>query len=247
MLDRLVDVATTAPWLQPVSLPALAAMPAEGERLPLRYPKQARERELPPSYLAAVADMKDGVELFGQILTEPDAYLDGLERSLRLLTSTWWRGRDGRINRLARERAWLAERRHDVRVKPGNFTFSSRSGTLALTVVNDLDQPVEVVLELDPQNRRLQLEPLEPLQIGAGSKRQVEVNAQAVAPGTVFVRAQLRTPAGREYGQPVQLRIRITEYGTVALYITFGAAALLFLAAGVQVARRVVRARRPQP
>ena len=87
-------------------------------------------------------------------------------------------------------------------------------------------------------------DPVEPLQVGAGSKRQVEVNAQAVAAGTVFVRAQLRTPAGREYGQPVQLQIRITEYGTVALYITLSAAALLFLTAGVQVVRRVLRARR---
>ncbi|MGH8894924.1 MAG: hypothetical protein ACRDWY_16730, partial [Actinomycetes bacterium] len=76
---------------------------------------------------------------------------------------------------------------------------------------------------------------------------QVEVPATAVAGGPVVVDASLRTPGGAQYAQPVQLRITITQYGTVALYITVVAAAVLFLMAGVRVVRRLVGARRSEP
>jgi hypothetical protein len=145
---------------------------------------------------------------------------------------------------LARERSYLAELRGAVRVQPGNFTFSSRRGTIPLTVANGLDQEVVVELRLDPQTPRLRLEPTELLRIGPQQKVQVEVRATAIASGSVIVDASLHTPGGAPYGQPVPLRITITQYGTVALYITVAAAAVLFLAAGMRVLRRLLGARR---
>jgi hypothetical protein len=38
----------------------------------------------------------------------------------------------------------------------------------------------------------------------------------------------------------VELKIRITQYGTVALYVTMAAAAVLLLAGGVRTARRAM-------
>jgi len=63
----------------------------------------------------------------------------------------------------------------------------------------------------------------------------------------VTIDATLRTLGGAVYSQPVQLRITITEYGTVALYITVAAGAVLFLAAGARVLRRLANARRGGP
>jgi hypothetical protein len=164
-----------------------------------------------------------------------------------LLESSWWRGRPSRVNRLDREKDLLKEARTAVRVQPGNFTFSSRSGTIPVTVANELDQEVEVVLRLDPQTPRLRVDPVEAFTIGPKSKRQIPVSASAVASGPVVVDAQLYTPGGAVYGQPVPLQISITQYGTVALYITAVAAGVLFLASGVRVLRRVVAARREEP
>lgn len=248
-LDRLVDVLTTAPWTLPTSLPAMRALapdPAAGP-VKLRYPAAQRQAELPESYTRALEDMQEDVDLFGEILTDRTDYIPDLERSVRLLSSSWWRERDDRGNRLARELEYLAELRNAVQVKPGNFTFSSQQGTLALTVVNGLRQPVSVDLRLAAATQRLRVGPPNLGLIGARSKQQVEVRATAVAPGTVTVRAQLESPTGRRYGQPVVLRIRVTRYGTVALYITLAAAAVLFVGAGIQVTRRVVRARRVAP
>jgi len=191
--------------------------------------------------------MRASVVVFAAILTDPRAFLPNLNRSTLLLESTWWRGREGRANRLARERGYLADRRGEVRVQPGNFTFSSRRGTIALTVANGLPQAVQVNVRLEPQTTRLRLQPIESTLIGPRSKQQIEVQATAVAPGPVTIDATLRTLGGAVYSQPVQLRITITEYGTVALYITVAAGAVLFLAAGARVLRRLANARRGGP
>ncbi len=250
-LDRLVAVAGRAPWTAAAPLRSLAqSSPPEVDRQPLHYPRAERRLELPRDYLRALDTMHASIALLAAILEDPDAtdLVEDFQRSVLLLESTWWRGRDAaRANRLDREKLTLKETRESVRVQPGNFTFSSRSGTIPVTIANELTQPVQVLLRLDPQTPRLRIEPVEPLTIGPQSKLQVPVPASAVAGGPVIVDAQLRTVGGAPYGQPVPLRITITQYGTVALYITAVAAAVLFLAAGVRVLRRILAARRREP
>lgn len=244
-LARLADVASRAPWMAPVPLAQLAdSEPPEVDRASLQYPAQARRRELPASYLRAIAGMQTSIDVFAAVLTDRTRFVPGLNRSVLLLESSWWRGRQARANRLHRERDYLTDLRARVRIQPGNFTFSSRRGTIPLTVANELPQEVLVDVRLDPQTPRLRIEDIEPQPVGPRTKRQVEVPATAVAGGPVVVDASLRTPGGAAYGQPVQLRVTITEYGTVALYITVAAAAVLFLAAGVRVLRRLLGARR---
>ncbi|HTE72055.1 MAG TPA: DUF6049 family protein [Actinomycetes bacterium] len=246
-LDRLVATAD-APWTAAVPLRMLAqTAPPEIDRQPLDYPSVQRRLELPGLYLRALDAMHTSISLLRAILTDPAQLVPELERSVNLLESSWWRGRPSRVNRLDREKDLLTEARTSVRVQPGNFTFSSRSGTIPVTVANELDQEVEVVLRLDPQTPRLRVDPVEAFTIGPKSKRQIPVSASAVASGPVVVDAQLHTPGGAAYGQPVPLQISITQYGTVALYITAVAAGVLFLAAGVRVLRRVVSARREEP
>lgn len=241
-LDRLAEVGAQAPWMAPVTLAeASAAEPPEVDRGPLRYPPAQRSEELPEPYLRALASMHSSVDVFATILTDREQLVPGLDRAVLLLESSWWRGRAARANRLARERGYLAELRGRVRVQPSSFTFSSRRGTIPLTVANGLDQEVRVVLRLEPQTIQLRLADARvPLRIGPQQKTQREVDAVAVAGRQqVLVDATLHTPSGAPYGQPVQVRISITDYGTVALYITVAAAAVLFLTAGVRIMQRV--------
>jgi len=245
-LDRLAEVGAQAPWMAPVRLAEAGALdPPEVDRGPLRYPAAQRARELPAPYLSALVDMRSSIAVFTTILTNPDQLVPSLDRAVLLLESSWWRARDDRAIRLNRERGYLADLRGEVRVQPGSFTFSSRSGTIPLTVANGLDQDVRLVLRLQPQTIQLRLrEPRQPIRIGPRQKTQHEVDAVAVAGGQVLVDATLETPGGTPYGQPVQVRISITDYGTVALYITVTAAGVLFLTAGVRILRRVRAARR---
>lgn len=243
-LDRLVEVTTQAPWAAPVGLGDLVASePPEVDREPLQYPADQRQLELPASYLSALEGMHTSINVFSGILTDRTELVPELNRSVLQLESTWWRGRETRSNRLKTERDYLADLRGLVRVQPGNFTFSSRRGTIPLTVANGLEQEVVVALRLVPQTPRLRIEPVESITIGPQTKLQVEVPATAVASGPVLVDATLHTQGGVVYGLPVLLRITITQYGTVAIYITVAAAAVLFLTAGFRVLRRVLGTR----
>ena len=244
-LDQLVALAS-AGWTAPVSLPELAAAdPPEVDRTGLHYPRAQRRGELPVSYVSALRAMQESTSDFADVLTDRTRLVPGLTSSLLRMESTWWRGRaEERGNRLNREKTYLAALRGSVRIQPGSFTFGSRSGKIPLTLVNELGQDVRVILRLSPQTSQLRLEPLLPQTIGANQKLQVEVDAVAVARGPVVVEASLRTLEGRPYGQPVQLRVDVTQIGTVALAITVAAAVVLFLAAGVRVVRRMRAARR---
>jgi hypothetical protein len=247
-LDQLLTMAT-APWAAPVSLRALAeSQPPDVERDRLRYPRSQRVRELPEPYLKALDKQQASIDNFAGILTDPAQFVPRLENALLRLESTWWRGRDSRSIRFEREQDHLVALRSRVRVQPGSFTFGSRSGRIPLTLVNDLPQEVVVVLRLEPQTPRLRLDPpLAPQVIGPNRKVQVEVPATAVAGGPVVVEATLHTVSGEQYGQPVLLHVNVTQIGAVALVITVGAAVVLFVAAGVRVARRVLAARRGGP
>ena len=138
----------------------------------------------------------------------------------------------------------MLDQRDQVEVLPGSYTFGSKSGTIPLTVSNGLTQAVTVRIGLTPSPPRLEIGKIGDVRIPAKSKVQVEVPATAIANGPVRIGTVLLTPAGDQYGQPVQLRIQVTQYGTVALAITGAAAGVLFAAAGYRLFRRAAAARR---
>lgn len=244
-VDQLVDGMLGAPWLGPVSLSGLrAAAPPEIDRGPVAYPSRARRAELPPSYLAALRDLHTRIATFSSVLTDPEALVPPFDDAVFRLESSFWRGRQDRTNRLVAERSALTAKQAQVRVLPGSYTFGSKSGTIPLTIANGLPQEVIVDVRLTPRTPRLEIGDVAPVRIGPERKRQVEVPARAVANGVVIVDTSLRTPNGAAYSQPVQLRIRVTQYGTVALYITLAAAGVLFLTGILRLFRRGTRRRR---
>lgn len=247
-LDALVGTFPQAPWATPIGLRELAARaPAEVDHDRLRYPDDQRQARLPDPYLNGIGGLHASMANFAAILTDRSEILPGLQRSVLRLESSWWRGRENRVNRLAIERTYLSEQRQRVRVQPGNFTFGSRTGNIPLTLVNELPQEVVVLLALTPQSPRLRLRGVGPQHIGPHQKVQVEVPATAIAGGTVNVEASLHTTSGAPYGQPVQLRVTVTQLGTLALVITVVAGTVLFVAAGFRLVRRIRAAgRRPE-
>jgi hypothetical protein len=103
-----------------------------------------------------------------------------------------------------------------------------------VTVVNELAVPVDGVrLVLNPTNPRLRIVSQPgPVQIAAGSKAVVPVQAEALAAGLVTVNATLTTGDGTPIGVPGSITVRANPPGYL-FYIVGGAIVALILVLGI--------------
>ena len=238
------------PWVQPVPLSAVLDNPVSTKvtREPLTYPLQARASELSPSYLSRVRKAKGRADAFAAIVapgaTQSRDFDDAV---LRTMSSAWRDDHSGAELRLSAVRAALSSTMRLVRIATGQRSFvtlTSNSGTVPVTVSNELDIPVHVVvgitsglhLKVAGNGRKFEVIP-------PHRRIPIDVKATAQTSGVFPLVVTLYTPTGQTY-QQVQLFVRSTAYGVVALLITGGATAVLMIAVVVRLIRRVVRARR---
>ena len=168
---------------------------------------------------------------------------------LRALSSGWRGQRQLASKFLDDATAQLNVTMHKVHIAslPNSFvTLTSHSGTVPITVSNELDTSVSVVVGISSQHLAV---------TGGGRKQQtiaphrqiaVDVRAEARTSGVFSLDVALLTPTGRTY-ETEQLFVRSTAYGSVAILITAGATGVLLLAVIVRLVRRALAARRPAP
>ncbi|MGH3326385.1 MAG: DUF6049 family protein, partial [Streptomycetales bacterium] len=241
--SALLGALNDAPWIEPVPITKLRSLSEPPvDRGPLIYPKGASNRELPRKYLRGITGMRDDLTLLASILTQPDRLMaDYVPAVLRTESTAWRKDRPGgRAFRETVQRS-LGEMRNAVRIiSRGHVTLSSRTGTIPITITNNLRQDVTVQLDVTPRlTRRLHVGEVKPQRIEAGHKVTVEVPAEAVANGIVKVDTRLRTPEGTPYGEVLPIRVRATNYGFLGLSIVGAAAAVLFVSVAVRNVRRV--------
>ncbi|WP_369069590.1 DUF6049 family protein [Kineococcus terrestris] len=229
--------------LEPVS--GLLAEPvADGARAAPRLTDEAERGRLPLSHLAAVEDRLARVDDFASALVEPSAALTARRLSTLALLGTSWRGHPEELAAArARGDALLDELTSAVHVLAGSVrNLVATRSELPVTVVNDLDVPVEVDVVLRPRTPRVQLDAVARQTVAPRTQQRVAVPVRALANGTVVVDAQLRTPSGAPVGapEPVTLNVRMGVEGWVTGAV--GGVAGVLLATGV--VRAVRRGRR---
>ncbi len=239
----------TVPWVDPVHLADVIAQPADTTpRSGLTYPEQARDSELPASSLQDLGGLLHDLSLFGAILKNPASpWLLQAEAAVLRSTSTALRGDVAGAGQLrASVRTQLDALLSQVRITPvGLITMTSRRQKIPVTVANNLDQAVTVRVRLEPLNAaRLSVTQPDPVTIEPQHKTTVEIAVEATISGQFRAEAWLETVQADPYGKRVPVELNSTAYGAVALAITGGAFAVLLVAVGVRLTRRIVRARR---
>jgi hypothetical protein len=129
-----------------------------------------------------------------------------------------------------------------LQVGGGTVTLTSTTGVVSVNVVNELDQPVRVGVTLDAGNRaRLSTRETPITTVGPGRATQINLKVTAQTSGTFPVTARLVDHVGQPFGPSVQLVVRSTQYGRVALAVTGLGAGVLLAAAGLRIVRRALR------
>jgi hypothetical protein len=239
------------PWIEPVPLSTVIDSPVDTEvtRGALDYPTSARHAELRASYLRQVNALQTQLNDFGAVLTSGASTIQGYAGALqRLLSSAYRTDTTGAQTALSSIRQSLDAQMNQVRIttNAGSYiTLTSHNGKVPITVSNNLDTTVHVVLKVDA-NQRLALanDGRETLTIPAHQAVAVSVRAVAKTSGVFPLQVRLLTPGLDGYGSTVQLYVRSTAYGTVTLIITAASTLALLIAVGVRLTRRAVRARR---
>lgn len=242
-LAAMVRLPNAVPWLTPVGLADVRATDVSDiGRAPLTYTAAARAQELPAMHLLTVARARRDLSAFAKVLTEPAAVVPAFRSALLRLESAGWR--DHPVDRNAATEAVtgaLAAQRAKVSLLGSRITLGARSGVFPVTVVNDLDQAVRVRVDLTSDNPRLTVHDSEPVVVEAEQKQQLQLPVEAVANGVIEVRGRLLAPDGTVYGSPVEIRVRVAQYGTLGVWVTGGAALVLFGAVAVRLLRRTRR------
>lgn len=180
---------------------------------------------------AAVADP-------GADVTPDDVFVP-LRRAMLRPVSAAWRGRPALAARSADlASARLDELRGTVRVlePPGPYSLGTSDAPLLMTVSNGLPVALDVRIVI-ASTAGLQVAPIPDQRIPPLGRIQVRVSAQVVRAGQFAVDAIVQTPRGDDLGPPTRLQVRSTAYGTVTVWLTVIAGALLVLL----VIRRIVR------
>jgi hypothetical protein len=246
----LADTAA-APWMRPAALLAPSTADSSALRRPLTYPRSAKRAELAAEVFTgsrSVTALSRDLGAFRAVLTDvDDPAVVGLQRALLRCESSAWRQdpADGRRLRAATVAA-LAEQRRRVRItSSGEVALGSTTSTIAVSVANDLHQPVRVQLRLRSNQARLAAGGTGVSTVGAGRQKQVEVRVRTATGGVFPIYVSLLTPDGQPYGRPVKILVHSTRYGAAAVSITVGAFAVLLAAAVWRLTRRIRAARQP--
>lgn len=249
LAKNLLKYTADAAWLREMPLGKIEAA-APQQRAFNGYPDAFERFELSDAHLTQIRTLSRRAATFRSVMT--DEVNISYERALLRLASVSWRVSPGRAkqsrNALTSQIESDMGRVRIVTTKNKRVLMGGSSGKLPVLVENTLhNQSVKVRLVATSENTaKLQLGRLEAeeavIELRPGERAQRWIPAQAAGNGNFRVRLDLVIPnsGGRTLGEGETITVVATGYGRIALLITGGGLAVLFVGVGV----RAIRARR---
>jgi hypothetical protein len=234
------------PWLRLVDVPYVAAVSAAADHEGrLAYPRRSRRREIPVANVLATQALHSAGSTLGELLTRNDSVDEEIGRAAMLGSSTNARPRPRRAlvrTRRISEEVHRRLRRVYVEGSP-LVTMSSETGNFSVTVVNGLQEPVTVGIDVETGSEELQIRSPDLVSLGPGQRASVRLGVTATGTGVHSVRIVPTTGEGRPLGSSTRVKVRSSQVGFV-IWLIIGTGAVVFVAAiGARILRRV-RARK---
>jgi len=221
----------------------------------LVYPLRAGAREVPAKVTARLKQARDTAgELRSAAVATPGVgytpgqVFDPVTEGLLRAASAHSRGQQdqaGTGTKVITDR--VRQLRSSVRVlePPSPFALGDREAPLPVTLANGLPVAMRVRVALG-RTPGLRTDAIPDQQIPPNGRLQLRVNAQLTRSGQFSVEAKITTLQGAQLGPVSRLQLRSTAYGTITLWLTGLAGALLVILAVRRITRRM-RAARSRP
>jgi hypothetical protein len=231
------------PWLQGVGLPSSASGPPGAKRddQALVYPEAQRKAEIPFANLLATRELIATGNAFAGLLTLNDTVDEFLAKSGMLASSTRVRRHPNAA--LERTRATtLGIRKQMKKVTidgPSFVTMSSGEGPIGVTVINKLSEPVTVGIKSSTNGEGLAIHSPDPVKIGPGERTSVRLRATSEDVGVHSVTLVPTNSDGVALGSRTRFNVRSSQVGMVIWVIMGIGAAVLVIAAGTRIVKRI--------
>ncbi len=210
----------------------------------LAYPAVQRRRQLEPASFAAFDDLVAAGATLQNLLTSNVGV--AAEVTDQALTGLSYGAREAPLAsrfEMRRSTSDLQDQLAKVSIDAGpGVTLSGTDGGFAAVISNDLDEAVTVGIVATSSDGGIEIAPVEPVEVAAGSRATVVLDAHANLSGVSNVVLTLTDLEGNALGATDQLPIRSAQVSAVIWLILGTGLGLLFLAIVVRLARRVRRA-----
>lgn len=233
------------PWLNLADFSSVGIGQSQPYDEGLVYPRRERRDELPLANLLATQELTQVGNVYAELLSRNDSVDEFLAKSANLGSSYLARKRPhAAVNRTRETTKTIRARMGQITIDGPSFvTMSSEEGTFQVTVVNGLDEPVTVGVEAQVQTSageaELSIPAPDPVSLGPGQRASVRLRATAKDIGVHSVTLLPTSASGEPLGSSVQFNVRTSQVGLVIWVIMGLGAAVLFVASGVRIARRV--------
>ncbi len=232
------------PWLQQVSIPSVVAHAHVGTTSPGPvYHRKNRRREVPRANLLATRQLISTGDVFAQLLAR-NSTVDEQLAQIALLGSGSLARREPALARFRVERTigHVRALMRQVQVEgPPFVTMSSEQGPIQITLVNGLDQDVTVGVRAQTGTRALRITAPDPVTLGPGRRASLRLTAHASDIGVHRVVLEAVDSHGQPLGSTAVFTVRTSQVGLVIWVIMAVGGAILLLAIGARVLRRVRR------
>jgi hypothetical protein len=227
------------PWLDQVALSPSTMAGAPTTDVDLDYPAAQRRLELPVENVTAARKLTQTTTALAQLLRSENDVAHDLAGVALNAVSVHARKDDivARLQVIAttdRMRARMGK----VEVLGTSFvTLSGGSGTLAVTLVNGLDQPILVGVRPQTSTGDVTVATTKPVKMAPGERTVLRLKAKASTIGVTQVTLTPVTAEGTELGTPLVFSLRTSQVGKTIWFVLIGFGALLV----VMILRRVRR------
>jgi Family of unknown function (DUF6049) len=231
-------------WIAPVDLPTVEkATPDPGAQhtVPGGYPARVRRHELGNGAFRQIQDTQVSLQKLLVILTEGQRVVPPFGTAVLRSMSTSWRGHpaEARSYRNAVQ-GYLSQLEDAVHiVDKSDVTLSGSSGTIQVTVENNLAQEVRNLhlVVTSSVRQRLDVAPGQVVRLAGAHRRSYKFRTSAKANGRAGLVAQLYTENGEPYGAPVKFQVKVTSV-TKTVLIVIACGMLLLVLAGIRMYRQ---------
>jgi hypothetical protein len=224
-----------APWLRLQQADALAEDvpqgPEEGERRLATVTAADIAAGLPSAYLTRVEQTRSQLDSFNRAVGNDFPAAGRFDRNLLVAESSDWRPPNARSRGRGFARAvtqGIASVYRRIEVGTTPVTLTARSGKIPITVTNNSEERVTVVLRLTSPKVDLPAAS-EPFVLEPGRRTTQLLQVGTRATGTFPIQVEVLTPDRREAIAEGEIRLSSTAFNRVALALTGGAAGMLLL------------------